>query len=61
MNPLSLDEKIAAKRAGRLVTTPISWQGILKRSWSPSRWLLMQKQQRRKLLGGNKAGISHSP
>ncbi len=30
----SLGEKIAARRAGRLATAPVSWQGILKRSWS---------------------------
>ena len=30
----SFDAKISAKRAGRLVTAPISWQGVLKRSWT---------------------------
>lgn len=34
MTPTSLSEKIAAKRAGRLATAPMSAQGPLKRSWS---------------------------
>jgi len=33
-NTPEIEAKIIAKRAGRLATAPVSWHGILKRSWS---------------------------